>query len=43
MLAAGIPGSRFVPLPGRNHLLLEHEPAWRIFLEELGVFLGWSG
>jgi DNA-binding winged helix-turn-helix (wHTH) protein/pimeloyl-ACP methyl ester carboxylesterase len=40
-LAAGIPGSRFVPLPSRNHLLLEHEPAWATFLRELGAFLGW--
>jgi DNA-binding winged helix-turn-helix (wHTH) protein/pimeloyl-ACP methyl ester carboxylesterase len=41
LLAAGIPGSTFVPLPSRNHLLLEHEPAWGIFLRELGAFLGW--
>jgi len=41
MLAAAIPGSRFVPLPSRNHLLLEHEPAWPIFLEQLGTFLNW--
>jgi len=41
LLAAGIPGSTFVPLPSRNHLLLEHEPAWPIFLRELGAFLGW--
>jgi pimeloyl-ACP methyl ester carboxylesterase len=25
-MAAGIPGARFVPLEGRNHLLLEEEP-----------------
>ena len=41
LLAAGIPGSTFVPLPSRNHLLLEHEPAWPVFLRELGAFLGW--
>jgi DNA-binding winged helix-turn-helix (wHTH) protein/pimeloyl-ACP methyl ester carboxylesterase len=41
-LAAAIPGARLVPLPSRNHLLLEHEPAWPIFLDELGRFLGWS-
>lgn len=40
-LAAGIRGSTFVPLPSRNHLLLEREPAWTIFLRELGAFLGW--
>jgi pimeloyl-ACP methyl ester carboxylesterase len=26
-MAAGIPGARFVPLPSRNHLILEDEPA----------------
>jgi pimeloyl-ACP methyl ester carboxylesterase len=41
-LAAGIRGSTFVPLPSRNHLLLEHEPAWPMFLRELGAFLGWD-
>ena len=41
-LAAGIRGSTFVPLPSRNHLLLEHEAAWPMFLQELGSFLGWS-
>jgi pimeloyl-ACP methyl ester carboxylesterase/DNA-binding winged helix-turn-helix (wHTH) protein len=40
-LAASIPASRFVSLPSRNHLLLEQEPAWAIFLRELGEFLGW--
>ena len=34
--------ARFVPLPSRNHLLLEHEPAWQILLRELGDFLGWQ-
>ena len=42
LLAAGIRGARFVPLPSRNHLLLEHEPAWQILLRELGGFLGWK-
>jgi DNA-binding winged helix-turn-helix (wHTH) protein/pimeloyl-ACP methyl ester carboxylesterase len=41
LLASGIQGSTFVPLPSRNHLLLEREPAWTIFLRELGAFLGW--
>lgn len=40
-LSAGIPGSTFLPLPSRNHLLLEHEPAWELFVRELGAFLGW--
>lgn len=38
-LAAGIPGSRFVTLEGRNHLLLEHDPQSRRFLEEVEAFL----
>jgi pimeloyl-ACP methyl ester carboxylesterase/DNA-binding winged helix-turn-helix (wHTH) protein len=42
LLAAGIRKSTFVPLPSRNHLLLEREPAWPIFLRELGAFLGWG-
>ncbi len=39
-LAAGMPGSRFVSLPSRNHLLLEQEPAWRQFLHEVRTHLG---
>ena len=38
-LAAGIPKARFVPLDSRNHLLLEHEPAWPHFLSEVKKFL----
>jgi pimeloyl-ACP methyl ester carboxylesterase len=38
-LAAGIPGARFVTLEGRNHLILEHEPAWPRFLAEIRAFL----
>ncbi|MFI4999050.1 MAG: alpha/beta fold hydrolase [Reyranellales bacterium] len=38
-MAAGIPGARFVPLEGRNHLILEHEPAYPRFLEEIRAFL----
>jgi pimeloyl-ACP methyl ester carboxylesterase/DNA-binding SARP family transcriptional activator len=38
-LAAGIPGARFVVLEGDNHILLEHDPASRRFLEELRAFL----
>jgi len=33
-MAAGIPGARFVPLQGRNHLFLESEPAFGQFLEQ---------
>jgi len=42
MLAAGIPGARFVPLPSRNHLLVEDEPGWTLLLDELAEFLGWE-
>lgn len=39
-LAAHIPGARFVPLESRNHVLLETEPAWARFLDEVRSFLG---
>jgi pimeloyl-ACP methyl ester carboxylesterase/AraC-like DNA-binding protein len=39
-LAAGIPGARFVPLESYNHILLEDEPAFRTFIEEMRGFLG---
>lgn len=42
ILAAEIPGARFVPLSTGNHILLADEPAWQVFLEELGAFLGWQ-
>jgi pimeloyl-ACP methyl ester carboxylesterase len=38
-LAAGIPGARFMAMPGRNHILLEGEPALERFLEETRLFL----
>jgi pimeloyl-ACP methyl ester carboxylesterase len=38
-VAAGIPGARFVTLEGRNHLILEAEPAWPHFLAEAQAFL----
>ena len=39
-MAAGIPGARLVPLQSRNHLILESEPAYAHFLEEIKAFLG---
>lgn len=39
VLAALIPGARFVPLDSCNHILLESEPAWARFLEEVNAFL----
>ena len=41
LLAAEIPGAWYVSLPSANHLILEEEPAWSLFLEELGLFLNW--
>jgi pimeloyl-ACP methyl ester carboxylesterase/DNA-binding winged helix-turn-helix (wHTH) protein len=38
-LAALIPGAQFVPLEGRNHVLLETEPAWPRFIAEVRRFL----
>ena len=38
-MAAGIPGARFIALPGRNHLFLKHEPAAARFFEEINLFL----
>jgi pimeloyl-ACP methyl ester carboxylesterase/DNA-binding SARP family transcriptional activator len=38
-VAGRIPGARFLPLDGRNHLLLEDEPAWRRFAEATRGFL----
>jgi len=40
LLAAGIPNSRLVTLESRNHLLLEADPAWHIFVSEVRNFLG---
>jgi pimeloyl-ACP methyl ester carboxylesterase len=40
--ASLIPGAEFVPLPSRNHIPLEHEPAWRLFLDAFEEFTGRS-
>ena len=42
-LAALIPSACFVPLEGRNHILLETEPAWAQFLTETRTFLAVGG
>jgi pimeloyl-ACP methyl ester carboxylesterase/DNA-binding CsgD family transcriptional regulator len=39
LVAGLVPGARFVPLEGRNHVLLEREPAFRQFFGELHDFL----
>ncbi len=38
-MAMSIPGARLVPLEGRNHIMLEHEPGWSRFLAEVRNFL----
>lgn len=38
-LAAAIPGSHFVTLPSRNHLVLADEPAWPQLLSTVDAFL----
>jgi len=39
LIAANIPGARFVGLEGRNHLILENDPGWPTFQAEVGAFL----
>ena len=39
LLAALIPGSRFVPLEGTGHILVPGGPAWRPFFDEMRAFL----
>lgn len=40
ILAAGIPGAQFIELESKNHILLEHEPAWKRFCDEVLEFTG---
>lgn len=40
LLAGGIPNAQFMELPGKNHILLEDEPAWPRFQEAVLDFLG---
>jgi DNA-binding CsgD family transcriptional regulator len=39
LVATLIPGARFVPLEGRNHILLANERGWAQFLSEVRSFL----
>jgi pimeloyl-ACP methyl ester carboxylesterase/DNA-binding CsgD family transcriptional regulator len=39
LLATLIPDAQFVPLDSKNHILLEHEPAWQRFLQEVQNFI----
>jgi pimeloyl-ACP methyl ester carboxylesterase/DNA-binding winged helix-turn-helix (wHTH) protein len=38
-LAAGIKGSRFVVLEGRNHVILDSDPGWQRFHDEIADFI----
>ena len=38
-LASGIEGAEFVELDSRNHVLLEHEPAWERFKDAVLAFI----
>jgi DNA-binding CsgD family transcriptional regulator len=40
LIASAIPGARFVSLDSKNHVLLESEPAWPRFWQEVRAFLG---
>ena len=40
ILAAGIPGAQFIELDSNNHVLLENEPAWERFCNEVLEFTG---
>ncbi|HET6619650.1 MAG TPA: alpha/beta fold hydrolase [Dongiaceae bacterium] len=42
-LATSIPGARFLPLNSRNHVILEQEPAWPRFRDEIRGFLRAGG
>ena len=39
LVASLIPGARFLPLESRNHIVLDHEPEWKRWLEEIRGFL----
>jgi DNA-binding CsgD family transcriptional regulator len=38
LIAGLVPGARFVTLETRNHLMMQDEPAWRVFLDTLAEF-----
>ncbi|HEU4869417.1 MAG TPA: LuxR C-terminal-related transcriptional regulator, partial [Pyrinomonadaceae bacterium] len=43
IIAAGIPGAQFVELDSKNHILLENEPAWGRFCDEVLEFMSLKG
>ncbi len=42
VLAEGIPGAEFIELDSKNHIVLENEPAWKRFCDEVLNFTGLS-
>jgi hypothetical protein len=40
LIATLIPGAQFTSLESQNHVLLEDEPAWQTFVDEVHAFLG---
>jgi len=38
-IASGIRGARFVAFEGRNHMILQTDPVWSRFFDEVGNFL----
>ena len=42
ILATGIQGAQFIELDSKNHILLENEPAWERFCQEVIEFTGLS-
>lgn len=43
ILAAGIQGAQFIELDSKNHVLLDNEPAWARFCDEVLEFVGLRG
>ena len=43
ILAAGIPGAQFIELDSKNHILLDKEPAWERFCDEVVRFMDLEG
>ncbi len=43
IVAAGIPGAQFIELDSKNHVLLENEPAWERFCDEVLRFMDLKG
>jgi pimeloyl-ACP methyl ester carboxylesterase/DNA-binding CsgD family transcriptional regulator len=39
LVASSIPNAEFVTLESRNHILLDHQPVWRQFFDEIARFV----